>query len=714
MILFLDDWKSYPGAIADTTTTNESFLVYVKTLKAMGVRNHAFCLSLHQPALQGVDPFDENLSNEQRAMVAQEAKHNYWYFIREVARVPQVGTHIPSPYLANRANIALGWCFLNNIDFANIMPRQCGKSVGADILNNWLVQLAGNALNIQLLTRGDDLRVKNIKRLKAIRDLLPPYINYYQKGVDKNNTEMLTCVALGNEYTAAVAQKDKAAADNTGRGLTSSIIQLDEAPYCANIHISLPVALGGTGTARDIAEANGTFYGNLYTTTAGKLDTPEGSFMYELIHSGMYWNERLFDARCREDAWDIVIKHSSKGRRLVNGTFSHLQIGKSNEWLRGKIIDSTSDKDAAERDYLNIWTSGSESSPLSITLNKIIRDSSREPTYTQLCPNNYCLNWYIPQDQLEQRLMGTNLALCVDPSNSVGQDGNGMVIVDLRNMEVVAASDITEANIYKYAIWLADLLIMFPNMVGVVENKASGQSIIDIMATHLMSNGHDPFRRMFNRVIDESERGPGYVDVKRNSERLEEELYVRYKGKFGFNTTGQSRPVLYGMVLQRAAGTSGHLVNDKCLADQLLKLVKKNGRVDHPSGGHDDAVIAWLLGHWFANHARELEWYGIKPGLVQSLVSENGAVLSPEQLAEKGRQATIIKRIEALKDRLLAADNNVLRNALETQIRTMVRGIGDTDSEVKIMDDLLKELKEQRAQKNSLCNALQRHRSMRR
>ncbi|QAX96101.1 DNA helicase or terminase large subunit [Vibrio phage vB_VmeM-Yong XC32] len=712
MIRHASDWARYPDAIADTSTTNASFLHYAKTLKSLGCANHAWPLALMNPALQGVDPFSPDLTTEQVAAIAIESNYNYWYFLREVARVPQAGTPEPSKYLANRANMALNWCFLNNIDFANIMPRQCGKSVGADILNNWLMHVAGKKLSIQLLTRGDDLRVKNIKRLKEIRDLLPPYLSFYQPGKDANNTEKLTCNLLGNEYVTAVAQKDKGAADNVGRGLTCPIIQLDEAPYCVNVHISLPVALAGAGTARDIAEENQTFYGNLFTTTAGKKDTKEGKFMYELIHSGMYWSEILLDAGSREEAWEMIKVHAANpDRRLVNGTFSHRQIGKDDEWLRRKISESAADKDGAERDYLNMWTSGSESSPLSVTLNRVVAQAVREPTYCQKFKEKYVLDWYIPPHEIQKRLTSTELALCVDPSQSVGEDGNGILIVDLRNMEVVAGTNITTTSIPVLGRWIAKQLTSFHNMTLVLENAASGQALLDIVAEYLYQAGENPFRRIFNQVVDKPQQmSTAWLEVQQGSDMLDPALYEKYKKYFGFKTTGQSRPVLYNMVLQKAAQSTAHLINNKMLSEQIRGLVRKsNGRIDHPAGEHDDMVIAWLLAHWFSTFATNLSWYGIKPGTVQSLVNDMGAELSEEEIQERIYRERLIKRITELKERLMNCNDDLMAATMTQQIKVLAKELGDMEFETRVLADLKASTVEKVKGARSLSEAIERH-----
>ena len=88
MILFLEDWeKKHPYAIVDTSTKNESWLRLAKIYQHMGVKNHAFMLALHNPGLQGIDPFDPSLTQEQILSIIVECKDNPWYFFREILKL---------------------------------------------------------------------------------------------------------------------------------------------------------------------------------------------------------------------------------------------------------------------------------------------------------------------------------------------------------------------------------------------------------------------------------------------------------------------------------------------------------------------------------------------------------------------------------------------------------------------------------------------------
>lgn len=79
MILFLDDWKNYPTASLHLETTNKSFIRLASVYRSMGIKNHAFMLTLINPNLRYVDPFDPNLTMEQMAEIALEASVNPFF-----------------------------------------------------------------------------------------------------------------------------------------------------------------------------------------------------------------------------------------------------------------------------------------------------------------------------------------------------------------------------------------------------------------------------------------------------------------------------------------------------------------------------------------------------------------------------------------------------------------------------------------------------------
>lgn len=707
-ILFLDDWNKYPDAIVNTETTNKSFLRLAGVYSLMGIKNNAFHLSLLQPALVGVDPFDPNLSDELKLLISMECRWNIWYALREIIRLPTQGGPIPTRYIANRGNIAMTWSFLNHIDFSLIQPRQTGKSGSVDALWIAIMMLMATYTTIQLLTNNEKVKKSNIDRLKNIRDLLPEYLNP-TTSQDINNKEAMSCLARHNHYKTAVGRSDRIAADNVGRGLTSPILHSDETPYTSNIHISLPVALSSTTAARDNAAIAGGPYGNVYTTTAGKRDSEEGKFTYDLIHNGYHWNEKLLDCRDLAELEETILMNSSSLKPMINGTFSHRQLGKTDAWLMSAIDASKSSEEIANRDYLNIWTNGTESSPLSIPLTTAIHNSEVDPSYIEVSKDRYMLRWYVDGSDII-RVMNTGWHLiCLDSSNAVGRDANGIVIQDVRDMSIIAAANISEANLFKFAKWICDLLVRFPKTVFVVENKSSAQGIIDTLISLLPKYGFDPFKRIYNRIIENPEKYEhAYKEIRRPFHTRTEDLYLKNKAAFGFMTTGNSRYFLYDTVLQQAAKTSAHLIKDAVLSGEIRGLVSKNGRVDHSANGHDDICVAWLLGHYFISHSRGLDEYGLDISQVLSRAVEDAATLSVEEADKRARTSKLKLEIENLKQQLKEAksvsENYKIQCILKNRVSSLEKETGLSIN----FDSILAEAREAKNKTTRLRDAVKR------
>lgn len=246
MILFLSDWLKYPGAMLHTTTKNKSFYRLALLLKSMGVKNHAFMLALHNRALIDVDPHDPNITEQQIYMVVEECKVNPWYFFREVAKIPAMSSIENVPLSANRGNISLFWLFFNHITTMLIQPRQTGKSVSTDVLMECLMTVLTVNTQFNLLTKDDNLRVRNVKRIKDLMECLPFYFKLKTRE-DVNNMEKITVSRLGNIYNTNVAQSSPKAAINLGRGMSLAVNHIDEIAFIKNISYTLPAMLAASG-----------------------------------------------------------------------------------------------------------------------------------------------------------------------------------------------------------------------------------------------------------------------------------------------------------------------------------------------------------------------------------------------------------------------------------------------------------------------------------
>lgn len=704
MIMFQSDWGKFPLAQVDYTTTNKSFLRYTALLKEMKVKNCLWPLALLQPELKGVDPHDPNLTDAIKMKIGLECRYNVWYFLREVVRIPPVAGPNPIPYKANRGNMATTWTFINNMDIALIQPRQTGKSVSTDCLMVWLLFMGTSNSRINMITKDDALRKANVERLKKIRDLIPQYL--IAKGrSDSDNQFEVTCKKWENTYNTGVAQNSESSANNLGRGQTSPINHIDEGPFINFIGVTLPAALAAANAAREEAKLHNRPYGNIFTTTAGKKDDRDGRYMYDMIHGGAKWTEQFYDCDDKDMFHEMVAKNNPGRKVLINATFSHRQLGYTDEWLYKTMAAANSFGDGANRDFFNVWTSGTQSSPLTPQLNELIKNSVKDIQYNFVSKELYVVRWYVDELSLQRMLQTDQFILGLDTSEAVGRDGIAGTIINTKDLGVVGAFNINETNLIRFSNFLAELLLRYKNITLIPEKKSTGQMIVDALLLKLPVMGEDPFKRIFNRIVENSnERADLYKDICKPMGTRSEQFYDATKGYFGFNTNAETRALLYGPVLQNAAKDSGHLVHDKQLSEEIRGLVVKKGRIDHSASGHDDTVIAWLLAQWMLTMGRNLGHYGIDTTQLLSAVSTNNKQLSTEELYQRGQFNRMKKEIESIYEQLVDAKEVFVIVRLESKLEHLTRKItqlnlADEDT-VTSLSALIKKASEERGVKN--------------
>ena len=683
MILFSNDWQNYPHAIPHLSTKNSSWLRISGVLKVMGVRNHMFLLALHNPMLENVDPYDPNLTNEQIVAIVMEAKENPWYFFREILRLPITGSPENVRFRATRANISLMYLFYNHVTTLLIQPRQTGKSSAADAINIHTLCVSGLNTTIGLLTKDDALRVTNIKRIKDIIDGLPFYFKLKSKS-DTYSGVKLTINRLGNVYQTAVAQSSIGAAAKLGRGMSMAITQIDELAFITNLQTTLSSMLASGGAARDAAKANGQPYGTMFTTTAGYLSSESGRYAYKIYNECLPWSETLYDAPNEEELHAAIRKNSVSGRLYVLCEFNHRQLGYTDQWLREKMEEAYSKGENAEAEFLNIWPAGNEASPISKEHLNLINSSLISDPISIVYTYGYIIRWYVPQTELDNKLATRKLVAGLDTSDAVGNDDIALCIRDVRTGEVVGCGLYNETNLIQFANWITDFLVEYPNITLVPERKSSGVVIIDNLLLILPYKGINPFRRIFNWVVNDMDTNKQYnEDLRYYNSKKSEEIINKYRKLFGYATSSSgrsSRDNLYGLTFNATIRYTSRLMRDKMLIRQLNGLIRKNDRIDHKEGETDDLVVSTLLAHWLLIQGKNLSYYNIPTNLVlqsitDSIIEEQGG---PEAVKHKAKQQQIIKRLESMFDELKSITNSVQKELMVNKIRYVARDLDES------------------------------------
>lgn len=68
-------------------TRNPNFVNFSMKLQELGIKNNKFMLDVKDKRVLELNPWDENLTEEEKDMIVNEVKNNMWYFLSEVVRI---------------------------------------------------------------------------------------------------------------------------------------------------------------------------------------------------------------------------------------------------------------------------------------------------------------------------------------------------------------------------------------------------------------------------------------------------------------------------------------------------------------------------------------------------------------------------------------------------------------------------------------------------
>ena len=698
-ILFQDDWRKHPKAIIHYETKNVSFLRLAEIYHKLGVNNCAFHLSLLQPELKDIDPFSENLSIVEKQKILYECKYNFWYFLREISKVPVPGSLTPTHFAANRGNISLYWYFLNHITTVIVILRQTGKTTLLMNLVVYLLNFGTTNAFINLLTKSESLKTETLKKVKALLDEIPDYLNFSTKKDIFNNDEA-SIACFNNKFKGNLSSASPKQAEKVGRGFTSPINIIDEAAFIENIAIAMGAMLMSGNAARTAAKANNQPYGTILATTAGNIDDRDGNYIYKLVNAATIHDEHFFDSENIEDLNENIFKNSlakknEQKRPIVNITLSYRQLGYDEKWLEEKLAENISTPENIKRDIFNQWLSGTNSSPIPKEYIESMRRSIVElPRSNFYAPYNYLLRWYISEEETQRRINeGVSFIIGVDTSDGVGRDDIAFIVRDHTTGEVICTAVFNEINLITLADFFVSFLIKYSNSVMIIERRSSAATMIDYMIQKLLHNDINPFLRLYNTIVQDKDIYKKEFDEIIRAKTYNEDIFTKYKKHIGFVTSGSgitSRSELYSTTLMSKLKFTSYCTYDEALVNQISGLVIKNNRIDHAEGGNDDMVIASLLSYWLLMSGKNLSYYGIKNN---EILRKNKVYLEEKYSAlEDEFEEEIVQGIENKLNQLIEAlkteRNDIVSRQIEIKIKKLASEL-NTETNVISVEEMI-------------------------
>lgn len=582
------------------TTNNQSFLQMHYYLRDIGIKNNAFFLILFDPDLDGVDPRDPRLNLFMKQKILAECMKNYWYFIREVIRVPESGGAIGSgkKYELNRGNLALNYGFMFNWNMFFELPRQRGKTVS--ILCRLLWEFLYGTTNSQMSffnKKHEDSKL-NLQRFKEIRAALPSYLQMSESyGVDgqklkaPNSVETLQHPRNGNKIKTLPAARNKTSASSLGRGETVPRLWFDEYAFTlfnSTIYMS---AVPGYKTASINAKRNNAPYGILISTTPGDMTTDEGMSAFKTKEAATPFSEEMYDMSY-ERLSELLAANTNSS--FVYIRFSYQQLGCSEEWFKQMVIDMEKRWPDIRREVLLEWSTVTDNSPFSKEDLNIVKGLIREPIKTMYLANNFPFNIYEYINLRFPPIIG------VDVSGGYLRDSSAITVIDSRTTNVCADMNCNYISPIDLARVIYELVTShMPNaVVNIERNGGFGASVIAKLKTTKIKR--NLYYEIKDKVTEERFNGSkAYRTVQKTK-------------VYGLDSTKAVRDILIEILRERMELHKDKFVSPIIYRELETLEVKRNGKVEHSANGHDDQIFSYLMALYVWYEGTNLkENYGI-------------------------------------------------------------------------------------------------------
>lgn len=590
----------------DWETKNISFLQVAQDLQRLGIKNNMFFLRLYDKGLQGIDPHGPvaALSDEIVYRMITECQRNPWYYLREVARIPDQGNSKGIPYKLNRANLAASWCFINNIDHYLTIPRQTGKTQSIIANLTWAYLFGTTNSAFAFFATSQELASDNLDRLKQQRTLLPPFLQIREdcvidavlntKDVEVDNLRKIYNPLNKNSIVTKSRANSRESAMKLGRGNTLPITYIDETEFVSYVDEIVKAAGPAFSTASDNAKRNKSAYCRIFSSTPGDLDSPAGKAAGEILSKTYKWSEKFYDMPI-EQVKDIIDTNAENG--IIYIEYSYKQLGLDEKWFRKLCKVVNNDAVAIKREILLQRIRGSKDSPF---------DEDDMMAIQEIRPNKieeFYINDLYRVDVYKKIRKDFPYIIGVDCATGGGGDNTAVTVVNPYTLQ----TDAEFKNAYMSAPDVKRFLYVLvkkymPNALLCIERNSIGSAVIDELALSSIN------RNLFYNQTKELVNG---ADSKvKNGSVVQEAEKRRMRGVY---TGPNSRKLMIALLFETVIENKDRLTSEFVIND-ILKLVSKNGKVQAGAGEHDDSIMSYLIALYVYTYAKNLGRWGIIKG----------------------------------------------------------------------------------------------------
>lgn len=584
------------------------------------------------------------------------------------------------------------------------------NTVSVQVINFWLTYVVGRGYKSHLITLKSDNRAQFIDAVKRIRGCLPKYlVNSTYK--DKDSGTYLTYKAFGEEQvntlTISVPQQGEAAAGDLGRGLTVGTTTIDEGSYIGWIKAIVDGCMPSALTEMENCRNAGLPYGISYITTPNTVQHPSGQYMFDMLMSATEWREKFFDSFSESHLNHRLIKASPKETTspMVSMVYNYLQLGKNKDWVKETIDQLNLSLSKAKIDLLLMWTEDGEDRVFDDLTREAINNAKRDPVWSKEYRDfGLFMDYFVTQEEFQKMCKPEHndfFIIGCDTSSAINQDACTIIIRSIRSGRNIGVGRFPLAYLDDVASVIVDLLVNIHNSMLIPERNYAHHMIDSLLIT-LPAHGLDPFKKIYNQIYQSPVKHEKEFQevMRRSAQHRTKDFYLKLKQYFGFNTNAKSREEFYGYI-QEAVALTGYGLSYTKLADELINLRIKGGRIDHDLNKHDDLVVAWLLSYWFIKRGNSKSLYGIPQGLALTSTkniladhADNNSPANDPQVEEAVDE--LRKKVGKLTEELMKTNDNILALRLEAEIRKLSRYLPVETRRLLTIDSVIEEAKLER------------------
>lgn len=573
-----------------TMSTNKSAVNMAKLLFNLDVKRWYLPLLLEDASLDGIDPYDENLTEDQKYAIAEECTRNIFYYCREVVRIPAPGATKGVQMRMHIGAFTAIYLSANDVTYYLEQPRQTYKSGTDNAIVGWVWNFAARNSQMALYANNVTKAKDNLINVIDILENLPSYLQFfkYQMKESKDGISMISDCQdyakgveihhklFGNKIYAGTTGQTKENAMKTARGKSVIILRFDEIGFSKYNWLAYGSAQPSHEEAAAVADRHGIPHNIAMTSTPPDATTKEGEWLHKLLFEECVpFSLKLFDLS-KEEIKQYMKANGKKD--IVFCSFAYNELGFTQEWLVDRLRKL--DRDVFDVEVMLKWKRILNRSPFSRRALELIEIYAKNSWSDEIILNNKD-RFIIYEDFEKCRYKRILVGIDIAGGGGNASDYSTMVGVDPLTTKILFTYRTNESDTEIFARTIVEFCRQYvPNAVLIVERNGIGRGVVDKL-----------------KYCDDISDNLYY-----QSETINDGFYINSKDtgvrkdKYGLDMTHTVREIMHKEILNTRVNRYKTYFNSIDIVRELMSItVTASGRYDHLPGYHDDLLMAYLM-----------------------------------------------------------------------------------------------------------------------